>query len=512
MTLAAIIIVALLAILPTATSAQTPAELQKAIQSTSDAASQAKLYKHLGDLLVEQDNLELAADAYSKAFLAGRESFSANERLQMAVYLSWADRLQESKEELNRLISQDPKNIAARTHLARVLSWTGELGAAIAQADLVLEGAPDQKDALLVKADALQWQGRYVEAIPIYHKIITRDGDFDARIGLTRCMLAVGNRVAAMENLNLLKPANARQKRELAKLTEAVDQETRRSIEARYNYYHDSDENQLNRYGLSGNFWVDNQKYTLSFRHTDASDPTRDNRAEDLLFKAYSRLTDRFSAGAGIGFTQLDDRHTSNFLAGHVRVDAKLFGGSTGANVTREVLTDTAELIENRIRMTNVGLYITQPLTERFSVYGGYNYKNFSDGNHANDLQLVSQYAIYLAPRIVIGHRFRLLDFQKQSRSGFFDPNNYIANRAFGSVYYESRLFYSYLEAYLGYETFRRNGAASDNVIHGGSGSMGIKPITNLAIEVNVEGGNFAAGSTSGFNYFIIGPRVSYRF
>jgi hypothetical protein len=68
------------------------------------------------------------------------------------------------------------------------------------------------------------------------------------------------------------------------------------------------------------------------------------------------------------------------------------------------------------------------------------------------------------------------------------------------------------LEGYVGYETFRDNGVASDNLIHGGSGSLGVKPTTNLAIEVNAEGGNFAAGSVSGFNYFIIGPRLSYRF
>ena len=511
MTLAGIIIVALLAILPTAASAQTAGELQKAIQSTSDAASQAKLYKRLGDVLVEQDNLEQAAEAYSKA-LAGRENFSVNERLQMAIYLSWADRLQESKEELTRLLAQDPKNIAARSHLARVLSWAGELNSAIQQADIVLQSAPDHKDALLVKADALQWQSRCINAIPIYQRIIAGDGDFDARVGLAHCMLAVGHRTAALENLNLLNPANARQKREFAKLTEAINQESARSVEARYNYYHDSDKNRLDRYGLSGNFWVDDQKYTLNFRHTDASDPTRDNRAEDLLLRIYSRLTDQFAAGAGVGFTQLDDHHTSNFPAGHVRVDAKLFGGSAGADVTREVLSDTAELIENRIRMTNVGLYIAQPLTDRFSVYGGYNYKSFSDGNHANDLQLVSQYAIYLAPRIVIGDRFRFLDFLKQSHSGFFDPNNYVANRVFTSLYYEHRFFYTYLEGYLGYQSFRRNDAMTREFIHGGSGALGVKPIANLAIELNAEGGNFAAGTASGFSYFIIGPRVLFRF
>ena len=46
-------------------------------------------------------------------------------------------------------------------------------------------------------------------------------------------------------------------------------------------------------------------------------------------------------------------------------------------------------LSENRIRVTSLGLYLSQPLTDRFLVYAGYNYKDFSDGNHANDLQLI---------------------------------------------------------------------------------------------------------------------------
>jgi tetratricopeptide (TPR) repeat protein len=497
---------------PTIASPQSVEELMKAAQAAPDKGTQAKLYKEVGDKLVAQDRYDHAADMYMKALAAGRESFSPRDRVQMAIYLSWADRLTESREELNRVLAQDPKNIAARSHLARVLSWSGDLSEAVAQADVVLHDQADHKEALLVKADALQWQGRYVEAIPLYQKIITRDGDFDARVGLSHSMLALGNRTAAIESASTLKAGNVRQERELAKLMEAINRDSRPLLDARYNYFWDSDRNKLNRYSLEGSFWLGNQKYGLSFRHTDAGDPTRNNRAEDVLVKVYSRLTDTFAAGAGIGFTQVADRHTSHFPTGHLRVDAKLFAGSAGANVTREVLSDTAELVENRIRMTNVGLYITQPLTDRFSVHGGYHYKSFSDGNHANDLQWVSQYAIYHAPRIVVGHRFRLLDFHKQSQSGFFDPNNYLANRAFASIYYESRLLYLYSEGYVGYQTFRRNRIANDDIIHGGSSSLGIKPIANLAIEVNVEGGNFAAGSTSGFDYFIIGPRILYRF
>ena len=506
------LLVLLAVLLPHKSLAQTIEELRKSLASTSDRATQGRLNKQLGDALVAQDNIEQAADAYAKALAASPESFSTSDRVRMAIYLSWADRLSESEAELRRVLDQEPKNIAARTHLARVLSWAGELDEAITQSDTVVRDAPDHKDALLVRADALQWKGRYLEAIPIYRKVIARDDDFDARVGLARSLLALGDRTGADENLRMLKPANARQKREFARLTETINQETASSIEARYNHYTDSDRNRLHRYVLAGDFWGGNQKYGLFYRHTDAKDRTRDNRAEDFLLKVYSRLTDGISGGIGLGFTQLADHHTSNFPAGHARLDAKLFGGSAGLNVTREVISDTAELIENRIRMTNVGMYLTQPLTERFSTHGAYHYKSFSDGNHANELQLSAQYTIYLMPRITVGYRFRLLDFHKQKGNGYFDPNNYIANRPFASIYYEHRLFYAYLDGFLGYETFRRNRVASDNFIYGGTGSLGVKPTTRLAIEVNVEGGQFSAGSASGFNYFNIGPRVIYKF
>ena len=494
------------------TAAQTSADLQRAIESSTDRTARAKLYQQLGDLWVAQDKLEPAADAYLKALDNARDSFAPMERVQMAIYLSWADRLKESENELRALLKQEPRNMAGRTHLARVLAWSGELNEAIAEADTVLRDSPEHKDALLVKADALQWQGRYIEAVPIYRKLVARDGDFDARVGLSRSLLALGNRTEAVENLHSLTSGNGRQRRELTKLTEAIDQETRPTLDGRYNYYYDSDRNRLDRYSLTSGFWLGDQKLGFGFRHTEATDKTRSNRAEDLSLKTYGRLTDRISAGLGLGFSVLRDRHTSSFPSGHLRLDARVFGGTVGAEITREVVSDTAELIENRIRLTAVGFSFNQPITDRVSVSGNYHYKDFSDGNHANDLQLASQYALYLTPRIIVGHRFRLLDFHKQSQSGFFDPNNYVSNRAFASLYYEHRLFYTYLEGYVGYQTFRRNRVASDDIIRGGSGSIGIKPMTNFAIEVNIEGGNFAAASASGFNYLVIGPRILYRF
>jgi tetratricopeptide (TPR) repeat protein len=485
--------------------------LQSRIKATSDKSTLARLHKELGDQYIAQDRIMEAADAFSIALKTDRDRFSAAERIQMAVYLSWADRLKESEHELRAVLAREPKHLEARTHLARVLAWQGDLSEAVEEADKVLKERPNDREASLVKADALQWRGNYSEAIPLYRQLAANN-DFDARIGLSRSLLATGNRTASVEIMSSLKPGNARQERELIKLRESIDQETRPSLDARYNYFSDSDDNRLNRYSLSSNFAIGNQKLGLTFRHTDADDKTRDNRAEDLSFRVYSNPTEWLTVGGGLGFTQLRDGQTSTFPTGHLRVDTRLFRGTAGANVHREVLSETAELIENRIRMTNVGLYISQPLTDRITVYAGYNYKDFSDDNHANDVQLVSQYALLFNPRIAIGHRFRFLDFHKQSGSGFFDPSNYIANRVFTSYWLERDKYYTYLEGYFGYETFRRNRVASDNFIYGGSGSIGYKPISTLAIEFNAEGGTFAAGSASGFNYFVIGPRLLFRF
>jgi tetratricopeptide (TPR) repeat protein len=494
-----------------AESAESVDALQSRIKATSDRSTLAGLYKQLGDQYVAQDRITEAAEAYGAALQTDPDQFSSAERVQMAVYLSWADNLKGSERELRAVLAREPKHREARTHLARVLSWQNDLSEAVEEADKVLKEHPNDREALLVKADALQWRGNYSEAIPLYRQLAAND-NFDARVGLSRSLLATGNRTASVEIMSSLKPGNARQERELIKLRESIYQETRPSLDARYNYFSDSDDNRLNRYSLSSNFSIGNQKLGLTFRHTDAEDEARDNRAEDLSFRVYTNPTDWLTVGGGLGFTQLRDDGTSNFPTGHLRIETKFFRGAAGATVHREVLSETAELIENRIRMTDVGLYLSQSLTDRITVYAGYNYKDFSDGNHANDVQLVSQYAFYFNPRIAVGHRFRFLDFPKQSGSGFFDPDDYISNRVFTSYWLERDKYYTYLEGYFGYQTFRRNRVASDDFIYGGAGSIGYKPISTLAIEFNAEGGTFAAGSASGFNYFVIGPRLLFRF
>jgi tetratricopeptide (TPR) repeat protein len=91
---------------------------QKAINASKDNAKKAQLYKKLGDLYVSREDFKRAAEEYIRA-LALKKKFPVQERLQMAVAISWGDRLDEAIAEFRSILKDDPNNSEARIHLAR---------------------------------------------------------------------------------------------------------------------------------------------------------------------------------------------------------------------------------------------------------------------------------------------------------------------------------------------------------------------------------------------------------
>ena len=332
-------------------------------------------------------------------------------------------------------------------------------------------------------------------------------------MGLTYALLARGDRKKAKESSKLLKPAHHYQEGELKKLIEYLSWATRPTFGMGYSYYHDSDDNRLNRYSIFGSFWVDNWKMDLNYRHADARDETRHNRDEDLSLKTYSKITESIGIGGGLGANQVDNRETKNYLTWNIRGDVNLFNGVTGVNVTRYVFADTAQLIENRIRVTDAGLYAIQNLTDRLSLYGRYDYKDYSDGNHSNDIQVVPRYALYARnPRIAVGYRFRYLDFNRQSKGGYFDPENFVSHEMLTSLYLEGERYFVFVEPYIGYQSFKRNGAKSDDFIAGGSGAISYRIGQNFTFQLAAEGGNYALATAAGFNYYQISLQLTFLF
>jgi tetratricopeptide (TPR) repeat protein len=479
---------------------------------SEDRARRAAQYKEEGDRYAAQERIEEAARAYLQALSLSRESFSIEERLGMAVCLSWADRLDDALAELGLIIAERPSYLPARIHRARVLAWKGKLGDAIHEADEVLRESPLAADATLVKADSLQWQGAFSRAIPLYRSVLQRQENFEARRGLAYCLLAVGDARGAEECLRALRPSNAREDREAKKLATAVNDVLRPRTEGGYTFYGDSDDNYLNRYRLLFGWSAGNILFDLGFRHTDARDSVRKARAEDLLIHAGTHLAPRLAVRGGLGFNQVNDGSSTEFLTGETTADLTLFKGTVRGSFSSEILSETAQLIVQKLRMTTLGVGLRQALTDRLSVETGYRRKFLSDGNKAHDVDVLSSYKILLDPTVRVGYRFRFLDFSRQTESGLFDPQRYVSNRFFNSLYLERGSFYLYAEYYLGHQYFERYGTPSRDFVYGGFGTAGFKPSDDITLEFNVEGGNFAAGTASGFSYVTLGPRVLVRF
>ncbi|AJE03445.1 tetratricopeptide repeat protein [Geobacter pickeringii] len=472
------------------------------------------LHKELGDLFAAKDNYPDAAAQYVAALALSR-AFPVSERLQMATAISWADRLDDAVSELNAILVDEPANVAARVHLARVLSWQGKQDQAISEADKILSAQPENRDALLVKANAFRWKGDGREAIVIYKGLLAKADDFDTRIGLAHALLDGGDKKGAVENSRLLKPSYPYQERELKGLLDAIDRTVNHTIDARYGYYSDTDDNQQNRYGVSYTYQEPGWSASAQYAHANSRDLSRHNSANSFAAGGYYRLLPWLGVGGGGGIHLVDDSATNTILTWRLNADAEVGRGSVGVGVRKEALTDTAELVEKRIRVLTTNVFASQRLTDRIFLYGSYSYRDYSDSNHAHDVVIAPSYTLLAGnPLLRTGYRFRYLDFERQSRGGYFDPNNFMSHQIFVTLDWKKDRFAVYLEPYGGFQSFDRNNAHTDDLFGGITGTVSYRLTNHFSAEVNGEFGNYAlgAGTTTGFEYFLVGTRLAYSF
>jgi len=187
--------------------------------------------------------------------------------------------------------------------------------------------------------------------------------------------------------------------------------------------------------------------------------------------------------------------------------------GGVGMSAAREMFSDTAQLIENRIVRTSGSLSLFETLSPRLTLSESYSHSGYSDGNDADDLQLSARYAVMLAfPKISIGYRLRYWDFRRQSGSGYFDPEDFTAHQVFVSVYTEKNGFYFSLEPYTGIQSFTRYGEYTSKSFYGAVASTGWTMKKCTAFEINGEGGNFSQVVADAFRYYLVGFRLIVYF
>lgn len=461
-------------------------------------------HKEAGDSLAAKEDYKAAAAEYSRALSLDGGAFTMAERVRMAKTMAWGGLLRESIGELEKIKAEDPSNIEARKDLARVLSWDGKLDRAGAEIGSVLAERPGDTEALLIKASILNWKGRTSEAVSLYESVLEMGEDFDARAGLTYALLKDGRYTAATESKKELKPAYPYQERELEELERAVSSAVRPAMELSSSYYNDSDSNQVRRYSLAYGFLVSDLKAEIRYRHTDAEDASRDSSAEGFSLTLGGRVSEGVRARAGIGASF---KGNGGFLTGRLSAETGVYGWKAVAGVSREMLTDTAQLIENGIRFSDYSVAASRGFG-RADLSASYSFRHYSDGSSANDFSVTPKYAVMPGnPRVDIGYRFRRLDFDGQSGGGYFDPDDFISHQALVMVYYEKAGFYASIEPYYGHQAFERNGASTEDFFGGGSGVVGYRAGVS-ALELSAERGNYAVGGAAGFEYYMLGIRL----
>jgi tetratricopeptide (TPR) repeat protein len=489
------------------------AQMAEAAQDKKEKEQLAQLYKQRGDQFVSRDNYKEAAQAYIMALSLARDSFSPEERTELATYISWGGKLKAAAEELKFVLAQQPANLKARLHLARILSWMGRYEEALREVNMILSLYPQNQEALLIKANLRRWRGEVEKAKSLYQRLLEKEENFEARLGLIYTYLYLGQRKQALNDFKLLKPRYAYEEKETERLAIALAREIDHSFDGQAFYYADEDENESYFYPLNFTFWLSNWRCNFNFQHREARDKRRQVKSEDFFLKTYFRPKEFLGVGAGAGFLQLRNGRVKDFLTWNLKADMITSATRAGFSLSRQGFTETAQLIRNEIRYINFNLYLSQKITDRFSFWSDFTRRDYSDNNYSRGFQLALIYRLHLyQPSFNLGYRTRYLNFKRQTYSGYFDPDVYLSHQIFTTFYTESLRFYLYFEPYAGYQSYRRYEKRITNWIGGASFSLGWIISRNFLLEIKAEGGNFSLATATGWRYYLLGFRLFISF
>lgn len=473
--------------------------------------------------LITQDKIDEALLKYEQALKGDPNVLSVSEKVQLARYYSWVDKLDEGIALLRTADKEHPNNSEVKVLLARLLSWKNNPKEAMKLSDDVLQKDPTNVEALHVKADLLAWNVNASESLSYYQKALERGDNFDVRLGYAYAQLSAGELDEAISERSKLVPRFSYQTVNLAKLDVAIQNvkngqlpraQSSSSLDLPYlSYYHDSDGNIVKTVRTTYNFNVKNFTGDVSYRYGDASDGRLSNRFDTINANVGTALLTSLRVHAGIGYAINRSGDTDKTMTGHLGTNYYRGDWEAGAAVYREAMLDTAVLIDNAIRVNGGEAYLSKAMGARNTIYGSYGHRSYSDNNYANDLKVGIKHVLdYTNPRVTLGYAIRYLDFERQSLGGYFDPNNFLSHQLFARVEYHDGKSTYYVDPYVGFQSFDRNNQSSNDFYGGGNLRWRYQWMPKLYSELNAEGGNYAMQQASGYNYYMLGARLNLSF
>jgi len=467
-------------------------------------------HKLAGDDWFKKGELKKAAKEYLEALKLSKD-YDLEEIITMGIRIAWGGKLKEAEEIFREVLQKDPQNRRAILYLVRVISWQGRQIEALNILDDFLRKYPSDEEALLLKANALRYLGRSDLALKFYDEILSKREDFDTRLGKAYAYANLGIPSKVEENFKLLKPIYPYQEKDLKELEKFKNFLFNPSFLAGFTYFQDTDNNEVYTYRLGFEGYVKDFRILTNYYYREGSDDYRKAYSNEFIVDVGKRITDFIWLSANLGISQ--GGFDKSFVIGGINLSKLFLKGQMGFSLNKRVLVDTAELIERNIRVLTANFFLNQVITDCLSIYVNYNHRWYSDSNQADFVRFSFPYKIKFGnPSLSIGYRIVYWDFKKQTRHGYFDPNDFWANQIFFTIYYEKSWGYLYLEPFVGYQIFKRYGDWSYDKVYAGTGIIGLKLKDKLNLEMSLEGGNYAAGAVTGWKYYQSGFLLKYVF
>lgn len=467
-------------------------------------------HKRAGDILYEKGEIKEALKEYLKA-ITKPEQFNNEELLNMAKRISWGGDFTNAEKILKLILERDPENKEATLHLARVISWQGRQFESLRIIQKFLIKTPNDREALFIKANTLRYLGRPDLSEKIYTKLLLESEDFDIRIAQTYGYLQLGLSKKVQENLSFLKPNFSYQERELKELKQIVREFLSPSTRINYLFFQDNDKNEVQSVSLGLEGYINNTKIGLILGYKDASDSLTKTESEDIRLYMNKRILPKCALTIDFGLTK--GGRDDTFVTGKIGLDVFILYGLLTLEYKRNLLTNTRELIDNQITTDNFIITLSQTLTDRWSIFSNIGYILFSDSNNAKQINAHLKYKInFKYPNFYIGYKFIYLNFDEHKYNGYFDPKDYYSPQLTFTLLHEKEGFSLFIEPFTGYQVYKRYGRKRSEWIYGGVAHLKTRLTSGSNLVVNLEGGNYAAGTATGWKYYQVGASLKYSF
>ncbi len=476
--------------------------------------------------------LDAAADHYRRAVALAPDDFDAS--LGLARVLSWKREFPESIDTYRALRGKHPDDPRVLLGLGQALSWAGRF----AEADAVFLEMEEKKiepiQAHGGRARLRGWQGQLDEAALFWRQVLRADpGNLDARIGLAWVNHWKGlDRTAReqAENIVLDHPGS----KDASELQAAIRLGLRPYADAEVFRSSDTDSNQVEGATVAWTLKAEPQTsvriawstWNAEFRCQDLSFCSApglgseiDTRAQALSASVTSRVVAPITFHARLGAVREDTfdggSRTVGTLGGFMRfqVGPRFLVGTDGG---RDVLVDTAPLIDRGIRVDEANGRVEFRYRPAWLLSGSAGLASYSDGNARRTAGAALEWR---APRThpwvsaVLDARYRA--FNADRDNGYFDPLRYDSELLTVAIWddYRDGRFYWRLEGTYGRQAFTLGAARRDDAVQGGSALLGLNfAAGRAAFEASYTRSDYALNVANGFTYSRSGFFFRYRF